>query len=262
MTTSLLVPPSQVMSAGAPTGGTDSNAPLPPGPPGIVRGLCSLSWGGRTFSFRTNPNEIWWSYELIRKVEDTYGGRVIQLLGTKMGDLRVKVEIGHGGWSYLMQVVLMLRDLLSDQRNGQTADFRYTTRNWHLKVYAMTVPFEDRVEATTREIELSFRIQEDVTGVLSRVTLDAELLRLQDGVYGAGRPPHNQYNDYNALMANQLLKGGPNSDPVVPGGPNYDPSGITNTVDVNPLGSNPQGINPLSNFPFLSSIPGLSALGL
>src|ERR1700742_4518004 len=95
--------------------------------PGMANtGLCTLSLQGRVFRFRTNPNEIWWSYELIRNVEETYGGRVGELLGTKLGDLSVKVDCGNGGWNYLMEVVLFLRDLLTDQRNGNTAQFAYT----------------------------------------------------------------------------------------------------------------------------------------
>jgi hypothetical protein len=257
MTASLLAATTQVSSAPI-TGATAPAVPLPPAPGGAASGICSLTYGsGQVFTFRTNPNEIWWSYELIKNVEDTYGGRVIQLLGTKLGDLRVTVECGRGGWSYLMQVLLYLRNLLSDQRNGQTATFLYTTRNWQLKVYALTIPFQDQVEATTREIELNFKIQEDISGTLSRVTLDAELSRLQDGVYGPGHPPHNMYND-----ARSQAGMGPTVATVqTAGGPNYTGSGITNTVDSNPAGSSPLGVNPLTAFPFFSSIPGLSALG-
>lgn len=225
---------------------------------GPNHGLCTLSFGNRVFRFRTNPNEIWWSYDLITKAEDTYGGQVIQLLGTRLGDLQVKVEIGNGGWPYLMQVVLYLRDLMSDQRNGNAALFEYTTRNWALKVYSMTIPFADTWDATTREIELNFKVQEDTTGLLSKVTLDAELLRLQDGIYDIGRSPHNKYNDANQQS---LLDSSAVQD-FGPGGPSYSVPNIVNTVDSSPQGDNPGGLNLFSAIPGLPSIPGLSSFGL
>jgi len=235
-------------------------APLPPQPTGINRGICSLSWQDQTFQFRTNPNEIWWDYELLTKVEETYGGRVIQLLGTRLGDLRIKVECGGGGWAYLMQVVNYLRNLLSDQRNGNAATFRYTARNWQLKVYAMSMPFEDQVTATTRELMLNFKIQEDVSGMLSQVTLDAELLRLQEGVYGIGEATHNKYNDSAAAGT-----GGQLTAPMNPNTPGYAASGITNAVDSSPQGNNPLGASPLGALGsvggLMPSIPGVSGLG-
>jgi hypothetical protein len=217
-------------------------------------GLCTLSFGNRVFRFRTNPNEIWWTYELVTNIDQTYGGRVVQLLGTKLGDLTVKVEAGRGGWDYLMSTVLYLRDMLSDQRGGQTGVFEYTTRNWKLNVYAMNIPFQDEVNATVREMTLSFKIQEDVNGVVSGATLNAELARLQDGIYRPGQSVHNEYNDF--------TKGGVPLDQSGAGGPGgYTPSGITNQVDTQLQGDNPGGLNPISGIPFLPSIPGLGFLG-
>lgn len=217
------------------------------------RGICTLTFQGRTLQFRTNPNSIWWDYELIRNVEQTYGGRVIQLLGVRLGDLQVKVDCGRGGWDYQNSVVQWLREMMSDQRNGVSADFQYTTRNWHLKVYAMTIPFDDEVEATVRELTLNFKIQEDVNNTLSRVSLSTEIARLKDGIYGPGEQPHNRYNDPAVLN-------GPLAGMVNPSGPVYAPSGIVNTVDSTPMGSwTVGGIG--TGLGFLPSIPGLGSLG-
>lgn len=238
------------------------------GPSSVNSGLCTLSFQDQVFRFRTNPNEIWWSAELLSNEEETFGGKVIQILGTRLGELVVKVDCGQGGYDYLMQVVLTLRNLLSDQRNGNPATFEYTTRNVKLNVYAMSIPFQDQFDATVREIPLNFKIQEDVTGVMQQVTLDAALARLQDGVYAPGTPLHNQYNDQSGLMGGLsaatggLISPGMINDPIAPGGPTYLPAGITNTVDSQPLGNNPGGLNPLGMVPFLPNIPGLSFLGL
>jgi hypothetical protein len=218
-------------------------------------GLCTLSWQGTVFTFRTNPNEIWWTYELITHTEETYGGRVVQILGTKLGDLSVKVECGNGGWDYLMMVVNYLRDLLTAQRNGVPAQFSYTGRNWLLGVYAMSVPFGDQVTATTREIELNFKIQQDITGVIGQATLDAAFTNIAVGTYTPGMSPHNQYND-------GAFSGGSNlsSAPENPSGPTYNPAQPTNSVDSNPLGNDILGANLVAGIPVISNIPGLSSI--
>ena len=155
---------------------------LPPQQGQNSRGVCTLSFGSQTLQFRTNPNEITWDYQLITHVEETYGGRVIQILGCKMDNLKVKVDCGQGGLPYLMYVVQFMRDLMVTQRNGQPATFTYTTRNWKLKVFALDVPFHDSVTETVRELELSFKIQEDVAGTQTSASIASALSVLQDGI--------------------------------------------------------------------------------
>ena len=148
------------------------------------RGVASLRFKGRTLRFRTNPNEMWWSYRLNTNVEETYGGRVVQMLSVRIEDLLVKVDCGRGGWRYFMHIVDFLRYMMVEQRKngGQTGTFEYTTRRWKMEVYALTIPFQDNVTATVRELELRFKIQEDISGLMSQLTLSAELLRLQEGI--------------------------------------------------------------------------------
>ena len=147
-----------------------------------TRGLCSLSFEGNTLNFRTNPNEVWWDYSLITHIENTYGGRVVQILGVKLDNLTVKVDCGGGGWPYAMQVVQFMRDLMVTQRDGNSATFLYTTRNWRLKVYALNVPFLDQVTSTVRELELEFKIQEDVTGITTNNALIDAVTLFADGI--------------------------------------------------------------------------------
>lgn len=146
------------------------------------RGLASLTHGNKTLVFRTNPNSIVWSYKLNTAVENTYGGRVIQLLSTRMEDLRVTIECGLGGWNYAMKVAQFMRDMMIDQRNGEPGTFQYTTRDWNLKVYATSIPFQDRITETTREINLTFKIQEDISKTITKQTLRAEIAKLRDGI--------------------------------------------------------------------------------
>lgn len=157
------------------------------------RGIASLTFGGDTLRFRTNPNEIWWSYSLNTHVEQTYGGRVVQILSTRIDDLVIKIECGRGGWDYMNKVVDFLRKMMIEQRKdgGKTATFSYTTRRWKMKVYALSVPFQDTVTATVRELEIRFKVQEDLTGEMSKLALDTELARLQDGI-GFKYGPYNK----------------------------------------------------------------------
>lgn len=156
------------------------------------RGIASLTHGNKTLVFRTNPNSVMWSYKLNTQVENTYGGRVVQILSTAMQDLRVIIECGLGGWDYAMKVAQFMRNMLVDQRDPQIGPgtFTYTTRGWEMKVYAVSIPFQDRVTETTREIELNFKIQEDVSGIITQQTISTELAKLQEGIGFS----HNQFN--------------------------------------------------------------------
>lgn len=174
---------------------------LPPQQLQNSRGLCSLSFGGNTLPFRTNPNSIKWNYNLITHIDQTYGGRVIQILGVKMDNLVVKVDCGQGGIPYMMQIVQFMRDLMVTQRNGQPATFIYTTRGWNLKVFAQNIPFEDQVTATVRELELKFKIQEDVAGVNRSASISDALARLADGI-GWTVSQFNNYTQSNQGYSN------------------------------------------------------------
>lgn len=148
-----------------------------------------------TFRFRSNPKEFNWSYTLNKRVDQTYGGRVIQLLGTRIDDFTFRADSGSiakdGGWPYANRLAGFMRNIMIRQRGGVPATFEYTTRGWKFNAYVVSVPFADAVEEVLREFEVTLKVQEDVTGVMSRNTLSAELSRLQDGM-GFRR---SKYND-------------------------------------------------------------------
>ena len=121
----------------------------------------------------------------------TYGGRVIQLLGTRIEDFSFKADCGAGRWDYMNKVANFMRDILIRQRGGKPATFEYTTRGWKFNAFVASVPFADAVEEVLREFEVTLKVQEDVSGVMSKSTLGAELRRLQDGI--AFR--RSKYND-------------------------------------------------------------------
>lgn len=153
--------------------------------------LASLKFKEDVFRFRTNPNKIRWSYTPNYRVDTTYGGRVIQLLSAKIDDLVIEIDCGQGRWNYYEQVVEFMTRMLIEQKDGTTGTFEYSTRGWKLNVYAVTIPFEDDVRATVRPITLNFKVQEDVSGVMSQNSLSRELQNLKDGI-GWKKSKYNQ----------------------------------------------------------------------
>lgn len=165
-----------------------------PGLSGITgeRGISSLHHPDvGTLRFRSNPKEFNWSYTLNKRVDQTYGGRVIQLLGTRIDDFSFKADAGAGRWAEVQKVAAFMRNVMISQRSGVPATFEYTTRGWKFNAYVVSVPFADAVEEVLREFEIGLKVQEDVTGLMSRSTLNAELRRLQADI-GYRR---NKYND-------------------------------------------------------------------
>lgn len=160
------------------------------------RGIASLYHPDvGTLRFRSNPKEFNWSYTLNKRVDQTYGGRVIQLLGTRIDDFSFTADSGSvgndGGWPYMYRVATFMRNVMIQQRKGVPATFEYTTRGWKFNAFIVSIPFADAVEEVLREFTVSMKVQEDVSGVMSQNTLQAELNRLQDGI-GFHR---SKYND-------------------------------------------------------------------
>lgn len=153
-------------------------------------GVASLTHEGRTFRFRTNPNQFQWTYTLNKRIDQTYGGRVVQLLGTKIDDFVIKADAGGGRWDYTNRMAKFMRDVMINQRNGVPATFEYTKRGWKLKCFIVSVPFQDSVEEVLRPFEIQMKVQEDVSGLMSKNSLSAELRRLSDGV-GFRRSAYN-----------------------------------------------------------------------
>jgi hypothetical protein len=165
-------------------------------PPAVLapdeRGITSLSHPDvGTFRFRSNPKQFNWSYTLNKRIDQTYGGRVVQLLSTSIDDFSFTADCGAGRWAEMNRVAKFMRDVMVSQRNGRPATFEYTTRGWKFNAFVVSVPFADAVEEVLREFEISMKVQEDLSGLISSNTLAAELRRLQDGL--AFR--RSKYND-------------------------------------------------------------------
>lgn len=147
-------------------------------------GVASLTHQGKTLRFRTDPNSITWDYNLKTNIEETYGGQVVQVLSTNIDNLRVTADAGLGGWAYVESVALFFRDMLFDQREGKSEPgvFRYPTRGWELKVFALNFPFKDSLEDVVKEFTMSFKVQEDVSGIVTSGLIETEMAKLSKGI--------------------------------------------------------------------------------
>lgn len=183
-----------------------------------AKGIASLTHMGRTFRFRTNPNQFSWTYTLNKHVDPTYGGRVVQLLSTKIDDFTVEADCGGGRWEYANAIARFLRDVMINQRNGIPATFEYTTRGWKLNVFIVSIPFEDAVGEVLRTFSIQMKVQEDVSKVMSRNSLRMELSKLQNGI-GFQR---NAYNDPTINAAPGDSEQGFNASSIVANIPGLD----------------------------------------
>jgi hypothetical protein len=194
-----------------------------------------------SFRFRSNPKEFNWNYTLTKRIDQTYGGRVIQLLGTRIDDFSFTADCGAGRWEYMNRVAKFMRDIMIRQRGGKPATFEYTTRGWKFNAYVVGVPFADAVEEVLREFNVQLKVQEDITGVMSKNTLGAELRRLQDGI-GFRRSKYNDplYSSDGGVFGIDM---GPITDQIN----NIAPNVIQNFLP-NGLGTpTNQGINLINN---------------
>lgn len=143
----------------------------------------TLTGGPRTFSFRVNPNKISLSYNLRTSTQNTYAGKVIQILGINIEGLTVTSDAGRGGRKHLRKVLLYCRDLVKWQKNNESpVTFNFPSQKIKLKVFLKSFTLNDRIENDTFPFTLDFVVQEDVSGVVTKNTLADELGRLAEGI--------------------------------------------------------------------------------
>jgi len=145
-----------------------------------------------TLQLRVDPEAITYNYVLNTKVEETYGGRVIQILSTTVTDLTVPCMAGKGGRQYLGQVASFFKNMMVWQRDSQNlGTFSYSPKNINLRVYAAALQIEDSTGNIAFPFVMQFKVMEDISGQAAGNAVDAEINKLKDGV-GYRR---NQYND-------------------------------------------------------------------
>jgi hypothetical protein len=135
------------------------------------------------FRFRIDPEAIQWTYKLNTHTDNTYGGKVIQILSVQIQTMTIPVVSGRGGRAYMMSVFNFFRDMMIWQRDtGKAGTFSYTPRNYNLKVFASNLKIEDNLQNVVFPISLIFDVQSDLAGVVRDNIISAEIARLQQGI--------------------------------------------------------------------------------
>lgn len=144
---------------------------------------CQISGGPRNFRFRVVPNSIEWEYRLNTRSEDTYGGRVVQLLSTNVDTLKIQVDSGRGGMKYLWDSVNFFKDLALWQRdNNKTVRFQYPARKFDFLVYFQSMDWSDALNNVLLPYTVQFQVEEELGQIVQKRVITNELTRLAEGI--------------------------------------------------------------------------------
>lgn len=155
----------------------------------MAKALASL--GGVPLT--ANPNEIRWNFRMKTYQQDSIGGRVIQILGTTLGDITVRGSFGPGiktkgdteGWQAQIRFQKQVRNWATSVQAGQSQPLRftYTPRNWDFRVFIKSLsPTSMSTDEINPVWEMAlFPVDEDAMKVVAGVK-DLYIARLADGI--------------------------------------------------------------------------------
>lgn len=142
--------------------------------------------------FRTGPDQIRWDFSMKVHEQKTIGGKVIQILGVTVGDMKVTGMFGsgkdadHGNWDQMYrlraQVARMVRKTEQDKANT-SIEFVYAPRGWkfHVFIKSMTPVVIADTEIAPRWV-LTFHLDEKASRQIAKDIEDLYIERLMDGV--------------------------------------------------------------------------------
>jgi hypothetical protein len=106
--------------------------------------------GGPAVAFRIDPDAIDWNFEVLTSVTETIGGRVIQVIGSRLEDMTVTGSFGQDhstpqgeSWRQAEAFLSMIQQIMDFQSSDATdqtqmhppAVFTYPPKNWRFNVY-------------------------------------------------------------------------------------------------------------------------------
>lgn len=166
------------------------------------------------FRFRIDPEAIQWTYQLNTRTDNTYGGKVIQILSVQIQTMSIPIVSGSGGRAYMQSVFDFFRDMMIWQRDtGKAGVFTYTPRNYNLNIFAANLKIEDNLQNVIFPVTMNFNVQSDLAGVVQDQIISAEISRLQQGIGYT----ENSFN-YTAPPSTPAPAPSPPTQPVPPGG--------------------------------------------
>jgi len=186
----------------------------------------AMAWlgfaNGPSVAFRIDPEDIKWEFKVNTKVFDTIGGRVVQVLGGSLSDIKIMGKYGEdrskkdgGGQSWKLQKAFVekIRELMEYQsRDAQMhyefnkrmhppARFVYPPRDWDFQVYVKSIqdPMGGSAHLSTGKYShdyiLTLFIVEANTATVRRVSdkaVNDYIARISDGIGW-------RYSEYNGV---------------------------------------------------------------
>jgi len=167
-------------------------------------------------TFRLDPHLVSWDFSISSKEIQTIGGKVVQILGARLGDMTVAGSFGVGGWQeqarFLEEMKALGADQVATQRiSNSTATptrFTYPPLGWDFLVYLTefsqpgagnSVGLDNKIVAP--QWQLTLFIVSDNAG-LRQIAADVYLSRLVEGI-GWKQTPYNgpmTFADVNTAM--------------------------------------------------------------
>lgn len=144
--------------------------------------------------FRAGPDEIRWEFSMKVKETKTMGGKVVQILGTTLGDISVTGLFGTGAsgdepntnWEEqlrLRQRVIQWARSTQKNQGAQPLRFLFPLRNWDFNVYIKSLNPVDLVnENIAPRWSLTLLPDDEGSRMLTRLSTDVYIQRLMAGV--------------------------------------------------------------------------------
>lgn len=143
-------------------------------------------------AFPVDPSTISWTFGIKVNVQQTIGGRVVQVFGTTLGNMTVTGTFGENGEQQQKDFYNLMRHLATQQkqsRGSQPFRFTYSLKGWdfHVLLLAMTdgtsaqsITYDNDI--VTPDYSLTLFIVQDNTQSVVRNIRDQYIARLTSGV--------------------------------------------------------------------------------
>jgi hypothetical protein len=149
----------------------------------------TASFGG--WVFRIDPTSVKWDFKVRTNTTYTIGGKVVQILGTELGNIDLMGTFGRGGYQEQRRFLNAMIDVGDDQVRNFTEDepprFIYPAYGWDFLCYLVSYTgAEGQAVTYAPEIinpmwRLSLHIVEDNSGLTEATTNDF-IARLARGI--------------------------------------------------------------------------------
>lgn len=147
--------------------------------------------------FLIDPRSAQWDFGMKLAEKKTVGGKVVQVYGTRLGDMVVSGNFGRGdraagdeaGWEYQERFLGQVKRWAhQSEQGGPPLHFMFPPRGWDFHVVLKGFRGRGGSSITHSNTEfnpqwnLIFGIVSDNTGIVVRATMDIYIQRLMDGV--------------------------------------------------------------------------------